>query len=37
MSAVLFDPALTRVYSLEATVCEPLDLGDLAQGGSSCR
>ena len=32
MSAVLPDPSLTRVYRLEATVGEPLDLGDLAQG-----
>ena len=26
------DPSLTRVYRLEATLGEPLDLGDLAQG-----
>ena len=32
MSALLPDPSLTRVYRLEATVGEPLDLGDLAQG-----
>jgi hypothetical protein len=32
MSAVLPDPSLKRVYRLEATVGEPLDLGDLAQG-----
>ena len=32
MSAVLPDPSLTRVFRLEATVGEPLDLGDLAQG-----
>jgi hypothetical protein len=32
MSAVLPDPSLTRVYRLEATLGEPLDLGDLAQG-----
>jgi hypothetical protein len=32
MSARLPGPSLTRVYRLEATVGEPLDLGDLAQG-----
>jgi hypothetical protein len=32
MSGLLPDPSLTRVYRLEATVGEPLDLGDLAQG-----
>jgi hypothetical protein len=32
MSAVLPEPSLTRVYRLEATVGEPLDLGDIAQG-----
>ena len=32
MSALLPDPSLTRVYRLEATVGEPLDLGDIAQG-----
>ena len=32
MSAMLPDPSLTRVYRLEATLGEPLDLGDLAQG-----
>jgi hypothetical protein len=32
MSALLPEPALTRVYRLEATVGEPLDLGDIAQG-----
>ena len=32
MSGLLPDPALTRVYRLEATLGEPLDLGDLAQG-----
>jgi hypothetical protein len=32
MSARLPDPSLTRVYRLEATVGEPLDLGDPAQG-----
>jgi Protein of unknown function (DUF3237) len=32
MSALLPDPSLTRVYRLEATVGEPLDFGDLAQG-----
>ena len=32
MSAPLPDPSLTRVYRLEATVGEPLDLGDIAQG-----
>jgi hypothetical protein len=31
MSARLPDPSLTRVYRLEATLGEPLDLGDLAQ------
>jgi hypothetical protein len=31
MSAMLPDPSL-RVYRLEATVGEPLDLGDIAQG-----
>ena len=32
MSARLPGPSLTRVYRLEATLGEPLDLGDLAQG-----
>jgi hypothetical protein len=32
MSDLLPDPSLTRVYRLEATVGESLDLGDLAQG-----
>jgi hypothetical protein len=32
MSALLPDPSLTRVYRLEATVGETLDLGDVAQG-----
>jgi len=32
MSGLLPDPALTRVYRLEATLGEPLKLGDLAQG-----
>ena len=32
MSALLPDPSLTRVYRLEATVGEPLDLGDLSKG-----
>jgi hypothetical protein len=32
MSALLPDPSLTRAYRLEATVGEPLDLGDIAQG-----
>ena len=32
MSARLPDPLLTRVYRLEVTVGEPLDLGDIAQG-----
>ena len=32
MTAVLPDPSLTRVYRLEATVGEPPELGDLAQG-----
>ena len=35
MSALLPDPSLTRVYRLEATVGEPLDLGDIAQGRRS--
>ena len=32
MSDLLPDPSLTRVYRLEATLGEPLDLGDIAQG-----
>ena len=32
MSAVLPDPSLTRVYRLEATLGEPLEFGDIAQG-----
>jgi Protein of unknown function (DUF3237) len=32
MSDLLPDPSLTRVYRLEATVGEPLGLGDIAQG-----
>jgi len=32
MSDRLPNPSLTRVYRLEATVGEPLDLGDVAQG-----
>ncbi len=32
MSNLLPDPSLTRVYRLEATLGEPLDLGDLARG-----
>ena len=32
MNGRLPNPSLTRVYRLEATVGEPLDLGDLAQG-----
>jgi len=32
VSAVLPDPSLTRVFRLEATVGEPPELGDLAQG-----
>jgi Protein of unknown function (DUF3237) len=32
VSAVLPDPSLTRVYRLEATVGEPLELGEIAQG-----
>jgi hypothetical protein len=32
MSALLPEPSLTRVYRLEATLGEPLELGDLAQG-----
>ncbi len=32
MSVLLPDPALTRVYRLEATLGEPLDLGEFAQG-----
>jgi Protein of unknown function (DUF3237) len=31
MSALLPDPALRRIYRLEATVGEPLDLGEIAQ------
>ena len=32
MSALLPDPSLTRVFRLEATLGEPLEFGDLAQG-----
>ena len=32
MSNRLPDPRLTKVYRLEATLSEPLDLGDIAQG-----
>jgi hypothetical protein len=32
MSSQLPDPRLTQVYRLEATVAEPLDLGDVARG-----
>jgi muconolactone delta-isomerase len=32
MSDRLPDPRLTQVYRLEATVAQPLDLGDIAQG-----
>jgi uncharacterized protein DUF3237 len=32
MSALLPDPSLTRVYRLEATLGEPLEFGDIAQG-----
>ena len=32
MSALLPDPSLKRVYRLEATLGDPLDLGDVAQG-----
>ena len=32
MSAALPDPSLTRVYRLEATVGEPLELGEIAEG-----
>ena len=32
MSDLLPDPSLTRVYLLEATLGEPLDLGNVAQG-----
>lgn len=32
MSAPLPDPSLKRVYRLEATLGDPLDLGDVAQG-----
>ena len=32
MSVLLPDPSLTRVYRLEATLGEPLDLGEFAQG-----
>ena len=31
MSALLPDPSLTRVYRLEATVGEPLELGEIAE------
>ena len=33
MSAALPDPSLRRVYRLEATLGEPLDLGGIARGG----
>ncbi len=32
MSDLLPDPSLTQVYRLEATLGEPLELGDVAQG-----
>ena len=32
MSDLLPDPSLTRVYRLEATLGQPLDLGDVAHG-----
>jgi Protein of unknown function (DUF3237) len=32
MSNRLPEPRLARVYRLEATLAEPLDLGDIAQG-----
>ena len=32
MSAVVPDPSLTPVYRLEATVGEPLELGEIAEG-----
>jgi hypothetical protein len=32
MNAPLPDPSPSRIYRLEATLGEPLDLGDLAQG-----
>jgi hypothetical protein len=32
MSALLPEPSLKRVYRLEATLSDPLDLGDVAQG-----
>ncbi len=32
MSAILPDPSLTRVYRLEATVGEALELGEIAEG-----
>src|SRR6266498_5081357 len=32
MSAPLPDPSLSRIYRLQATLGEPLDLGELAQG-----
>jgi Protein of unknown function (DUF3237) len=32
MSAQLPNPSLTRVYRLEATIGEPLDLGEIAEG-----
>ena len=38
MNAPLPDPSLKRVYRLEATLGDPLDLGDLARAaGASCR
>jgi hypothetical protein len=35
MSNQLPDPRLTKVYRLEATLAEPLDLGDFARGSCS--
>jgi Protein of unknown function (DUF3237) len=32
MSRPLPDPRLTQVYRLEATLTQPLDLGDIAEG-----
>ena len=32
MSAVLPDPSMTRVFRLDATLGEPLELGDIARG-----
>jgi hypothetical protein len=32
MSSTLPDPRLTKIYRLEATLAEPLDLGEIARG-----